>query len=114
MSNAIPGGTSFPAAGLASLTIRSKKGNRLELLANEYGPRHLFVRGLVALIPLFDVIIRHLQKRVLSRSECKTFRVQKPEADALGVVRQILDLDHLGTVRIAVGQKIEARAEPQR
>jgi hypothetical protein len=34
---AIPGGTSFPGGGPASLTIRSKNGNRLELVAKEYG-----------------------------------------------------------------------------
>src|SRR5688572_20454233 len=66
---------------------------------------NFFMAGSVAGVPLLYKIIRQLQKRVLSRCELESLSIEQPEAKALGVVRQVLDLRQPGTMRVIAGKR---------
>jgi len=78
------------------------------------GSGHLSVRGLVALVPLPDVIIGHFQERVLPGSEGKAWCAQQAKANPLRIGSEILDLDDFGAIGESIGPELQAQTEPQR
>src|SRR4030095_9942673 len=59
----------FPRRRSCQLDHQVEAGQPARAAGKRVRPRHLSVSGPVARIPLFDVIVRNLQKRVLSGSE---------------------------------------------